>query len=416
MKERAVEETKKKLELYLHIPFCIQKCAYCDFLSAPSNEKERQRYVEFLVREIQSCARHYDDYEVCTIFMGGGTPSILSGAQITQIFDALYDWFYVAEDAEITIEVNPATVSVCDVRGAQKNGPATAVHKVREDVLTAGKLEAWKKAGINRVSIGLQSADDEELKRLGRVHTCRQFTETYRAVRETGFQNVNVDLISAIPGQTLESWERTLQCVTALEPEHISAYSLIVEEGTPFYEWYGDGRKAQNMPPLPDEETERNMYERTEEILASCGYHRYEISNYAKKGCECRHNIGYWKRIPYLGIGLGAASLIENVRFHRPNRLTEYYDGVRGKALLCEEREELSVQEQMEEFMFLGLRMMEGVSAREFERQFGSPLTAVYGDVILDLKGKGLLAARDDKVFLTKRGIDISNYVFASFL
>lgn len=383
---------KEKLELYLHIPFCVKKCAYCDFLSAPSSTGMRQKYIDTLLREIHSYREQYADrYEVDTIFVGGGTPSILEPEQILRIFDALRETFGISPQAEITIEANPGTV-------------------------TEEKLAAWRQAGINRVSIGLQSVNDDELKMLGRIHTYEQFEHTYHTVRNAGFANVNIDLISAIPGQTLESWERTLQRVTALEPEHISAYSLIIEEGTPFYEWYGEGAKMQGKASLPDEETERKMYERTEEILASCGYHRYEISNYAKEGCECRHNLGYWKRTPYLGIGLGASSLIENVRFHHPRALEKYYDSVRGKSSLCEEREELSAQEQMEEFMFLGLRMMEGISVQEFERQFGRPLTAVYGDVMRELKEKGLLLAEGDRVVLTKRGIDISNYVFACFL
>ena len=375
---------KKDLELYIHIPFCIRKCKYCDFLSGPSGEKERQEYVESLCRKIHSYGELAEAYRVVSIFVGGGTPSILTEKQILKIFTALREVFTIEEHAEITLEMNPGTV-------------------------TEEKLEAYKQCGINRLSMGLQSTDNRELKALGRIHTYETFQESYRLARATGFQNINVDLMSAIPYQTRESYQRTLRRIAELvpPPEHISAYSLIIEEGTPFYERYGEGEHAEE---LPGEEEERQMYQDTIEILKTYGYHRYEISNYAKEGYECRHNIGYWNRTEYIGIGTGAASLIENRRFTAPDLLKKA-DGSEE-----EDIEILTVENQMEETMFLGLRMMKGVSVSVFEKTFGRTMKSVYGDVIERLKMEQLIVEDGDDIRLTEHGIDISNYVMSEFL
>lgn len=391
-------EKKKELELYVHIPFCVKKCAYCDFLSWNADTDVRQKYVETLIREIRLTGERYQDYRVITIFFGGGTPSILLAEQIETIFCALRENFQIEENAEITIEANPGTV-------------------------TKEKAKAWKRAGINRVSIGLQSVENSELKMLGRIHTYEEFLETYQLLREEGFSNLNVDLISAIPGQSVESWERTLRVAAELSPEHISAYSLIVEEGTPFYEWYGEENKetvdhsgGTERPPLPDEESERRIYEETEEILKEYGYFRYEISNYAKEGYECRHNIGYWRRAEYLGLGLGASSLIENRRFQNLSDYEAYQNAVQTGALLYMEEERLTTEDEMEEFMFLGLRMAAGICRSDFQKKFGKTVEEVYGEVILTLEKQGLLNCEEDRIFLTARGVDISNYVFEQFL
>ena len=293
---------KKEMELYLHIPFCVKKCDYCDFLSFPADESIKREYVETLKREIEKVGERYRNCQVSTIFVGGGTPSILNSSYIVEIFDVLRRKFHVAGNAEISMEVNPGTV-------------------------TKEKLSDWRRAGINRLSMGLQSADNRELKRLGRIHTWEDFLESFRRAREEGFSNLNVDLMSALPGQTMDGWMETLKRTAAQEPEHISAYSLIIEEGTPFYERYG-GKKGEAL--LPDEDTDRDMYHKTREFLASCGYERYEISNYAKPGRECRHNIGYWTGVPYLGLGLGAASYIEGIRFSNTRNLKEYLAGKPG--------------------------------------------------------------------------------------
>ncbi len=449
----------ENLSLYIHIPFCVKKCHYCDFLSAPGNEETRQNYVEALCREIMQKAVLFKKKAVDTIFFGGGTPSILSAEQITKIMSVIRTEFRVLANAEISIEMNPGTVN-------------------RE------KLETYKELGINRLSIGLQSADDEDLKILGRIHTWEVFLDTWKMVRETGFSNVNIDLMSALPGQTLESYEETLRKVLALKPEHISAYSLIVEEGTLFYEWFvkdGESRaenESEQAKALPDENKDRQMYELTKKILEEQGYYRYEISNYALKGHECRHNIGYWKRKEYLGLGLGAASLIfedsqnndvyennqilkdtcgsfkKNIRCSNITDLENYLrteqdksnenldnslkeqEHKGGKPLIDKRKTEglseeflnksgwidevtkLSVTDQMEEFMFLGLRMMEGISPTEFEKQFGTSLQEVYGKQILKLEKSGLLLfdERTGRYALTSRGIDISNQVFTEFI
>lgn len=385
----------KEMELYIHVPFCIKKCAYCDFLSAPAGEEERQRYVETMIKEIQGYRKKYQEYCVTTIFVGGGTPSVLSGEQIKEVFNALRASFVIDTQAEITIEVNPGTV-------------------------TEEKVEAWMQAGVNRISIGLQSVNDEELQMLGRMHTYKDFLNTYHLLRDKGFNNLNIDLISAIPGQTLESWKKTLSTVAELEPEHISAYSLIVEEGTPFYTIYGEGGADGNLEsmvqPLPDEETERFIYEETETILQKYGYDRYEISNYAKPGYACRHNEGYWRRVNYLGVGLGASSLIENQRFRNFSTYDTYMDAIQNQKLFHEEVESLSVTDEMEEFMFLGLRMMSGISREEFQKKFRKKIETVYEKQIQQLKKDGLIEFVENRIRLTKRGIDISNYVFEQFL
>ena len=378
---------KKELELYLHIPFCVSKCKYCDFLSAPSGEEQRQIYVERLCRRIRywSDVIHNYGYEIVSIFVGGGTPSILTEAQITQVFEAVYESFPIREDAEITLEMNPGT----DVKD---------------------KLPVYRKLGINRLSMGLQSADNKELKCLGRIHTYEDFRQVYQWAREAGFTNVNVDLMSAIPGQTLESYVDTLRKVADLEPEHISAYSLIIEEGTPFCERYGEGRHAEE---LPDEDTERQMYVRTREILEDYGYHRYEISNYAKDGYECRHNLGYWDRKEYLGLGAGASSLMDHIRWKEPDHIGQ------STGLVLEEREDftrLSRKDEMEEFMFLGLRKIKGVSEQDFYKSFKVSMDEEYKDNIENLIKEGLLVREEDRIRLTDRGIDLSNYALSQFL
>ncbi len=381
----------KELGIYLHFPFCVKKCRYCDFLSAPGGEEVRERYVQALLTEIEEAGRQYQAYAVGTMFFGGGTPSLLTEAQAGRILEALRRYFRLAgpwKSLEVTLECNPGTV-------------------------TREKLTAYKRAGVNRLSIGLQSCDREELKCLGRIHTYEDFLETYQSAREAGFSNINVDLMSALPGQTMESYQNTLDKVLALRPEHISAYSLQIEEGTPFYELYQKG-----LLRLPEEEEERLMYEETKRRLEKAGYFRYEISNYARPGYICRHNEAYWIRKEYVGLGLGAASLVDNVRFKNVESLNVYLSGGFRKK---QEVQALSFEEQMEEFMFLGLRLMRGISGADFQRQFGRTLEEVYGPVLEELLGQGLVeTAKNDKkwerVRLTDRGIDVSNVVLSRFL
>ena len=399
-------QNKEELSLYIHIPFCVRKCGYCDFLSAPADEKARDRYVQALLMEIERYrGTETADRKIKTLYIGGGTPSTLSVKQLEYIIQKIKCTFNFCDDIEASMEMNPGTAS-------------------------KEKCRALYQMGINRLSIGLQSTNDMELKTLGRIHSYEDFLNTYTWCREAGFQNINVDLMAALPYQTVESYTTGLRKIIHLAPEHISAYSLILEEGTPFYQKYNSG-----CYPLPDEEQERLMYRETEHILAQAGYERYEISNYAKKGYACRHNLVYWQGGDYLGLGLGSSSYMDGVRFHNTTNLNTYVN----QCAYVEDREELSVQAKMEEFMFLGLRVMAGVSGTEFEKRFGKTMEDVYGDVLRKHEEEGLLrierkeARKEDhkeaaaaepaigktnieKVMLTTKGVDVSNYVFADFL
>lgn len=380
-------KNKQALELYIHIPFCVRKCAYCDFLSFPATERAHETYVAKLIEEIYGQSAGFQDYCVTSIFLGGGTPSILSADRMRDLFEALYQCFDIAVDAEISIEANPGT-------------------------LTMEKLHMYRTCGINRISIGLQSADDEELKALGRIHCYDDFLKSFQRARQAGYTNINVDLMSALPGQTVQSWKNTLRKVMMLKPEHISAYSLIIEEGTPFYDRYHADQSA-----FPDEEMDREMYHLTKEIMEAQGFERYEISNYAKPGYECRHNIGYWTGVDYLGLGLGASSYTHGFRYHNVTDIDEYLslDLSEGGAA-ARDIQKMSEKEQIEEFMFLGLRMMKGVSGSEFFERFGLNLWSIYGEVFDRLAAQGLLEVRKPEVRLTELGIDVSNMVLSEFL
>ena len=372
---------KKELEIYIHIPFCVKKCDYCDFFSQTASDEEKADYVEALLAEIKATSVS-DEYKVVSIFFGGGTPSILAATLIDEIMATVKERFELASDAEITIECNPGTVDY-------------------------EKLAAYKKCGINRLSFGLQSTDNDELLNLGRIHTYEEFLASYELAKLAGFDNISVDLISGLPGQSLRSWKETLKAVGDLNPQHISAYSLIIEEGTPF---------ATRKLELPDEDKEREMYEITHEILEDLGYHQYEISNYAKKGFECRHNIGYWQRREYLGFGAGASSLFANVRYSNAKDLKGYQEHSDDLPKIRCDVEFLNEKDGMEEFIFLGLRMMQGINDTEFIDEFGISLRAVYGDKIDKLARQDLLSFDEHDLKLTRKGISVSNYVFGELL
>lgn len=378
---------KQKLEIYIHIPFCKQKCAYCDFLSFSDYDKD---YVPALIKEIKGVSlegESRNQYVVQSIFIGGGTPSLLAVSEISSILDCVYQSFEVAPDAEITIEANPGT-------------------------LTKEKLIGYRRAGINRLSMGLQTANEVELKKLGRIHTYEEFLSNYHLAREIGFANINVDLMSAIPGQTVASFHETLLKIVEINPEHISAYSLIIEEGTPFYHQY-----HANQLVLPDEESERQMYYDTKMILEQSGYQRYEISNYSKPGFACKHNCGYWERTDYIGFGLGAASLIKGKRFSNEVDRKRYLEAVEKDFINLHQNIQILTQtEQMEEFMFLGLRLIKGISKKEFRKQFGKTFEAVYAESSQKLISQGLLEIEGDHVRLSERGLDFSNQAMAEFL
>ncbi len=435
----------KMLELYLHIPFCVRKCAYCDFLSFSASEMDRNAYVIKLCEQIRAAGKETENQKVSTIFFGGGTPSVLNEYQIQLLMDAVFSSFDVDNNAEISMEMNPGSLG----KGYEETE----------------RLLGYRKAGINRVSIGLQSVHQKELQILGRIHTWEQFVQSYHCVRNAGFSNINIDLMSALPEQTEELWEESLRKTADLKPEHISAYSLIVEEGTPFYERYtGKGAVF-----LPDEETERMMYERTKQILEEYGYYRYEISNYAQKGKECRHNIGYWTGEEYLGLGLGASSyykgMLEEYGYYRYEisnyaqkgkecrhnigywtgeeylglglGASSYYKGMRfcstsdmkrymqadflkDSGAVYEEKHIVTYQEAIEEFMFLGLRMMKGVSAEEFQKRFGRTIEETYGKILDMFITMNLMEKSQEKngiyYRLTENGISVSNQVMCEFI
>jgi oxygen-independent coproporphyrinogen-3 oxidase len=401
--------------------------------SAPVNRCTIESYLGALENELRIRSNEYGAYPIVSIFIGGGTPSLLSGKAIASLMDIIRDNYRLGTpstpEIEITIEANP-------------------------DSLTAKKAVAYQAAGINRISIGLQSANDAELERLGRIHTFSQFLTAYQAARAAGFTNINVDLMSALPGQTREDYLQTLSAVLSLTPppEHISAYSLIVEEQTPFWEMYQKGELE-----FPTEDLDRRMYDDTKHILQQNGYYRYEISNYAKPGYECRHNCGYWTRRNYAGFGLGAASLINNTRFSNITDLQEYIKywsnvvtapaknqmpftidhGISNHQQASSTpflyKQSLTVKEQMEEFMFLGLRLTQGISPDVFFSQFGIPIETIYGQVIQSNIDSGLLTKsiadlgysmanasstkdRSPSIRLTEKGLDLSNYVMSQFL
>ena len=384
-------ERKKPLGLYVHIPFCVKKCAYCDFLSMPASDEVKKQYTSAVLEEIEDYRQYIKEYQVQTIYFGGGTPSLLPAEYIQDILHKLQDVFEIDDlkKIEVTLEVNPGTVDET-------------------------KWQSYKNMGINRISMGLQSTDNKTLKKIGRIHTYEAFLENYQSARNYGFNNISVDIMSALPEQTVEQYKQTIEIVAELSPEHISSYSLIIEEGTSFWEWYSEGGEFEQQ--LPKEDDERKMYELTKEILQKYGYERYEISNYAKKGFESKHNSSYWTGIPYLGIGLGASSYFERERYQNVTDLKAYFEYAGKKEQRIQNREKIGTIEEIQEFMFLGLRRMCGVSKQEFQYRFGQSIEDVYDEVLVELSQKGLLCIEGDKVYLTDYGIDVSNYVFSKFL
>lgn len=380
---------KQTLGIYIHIPYCVRKCNYCDFLSLPLGETEdcngREAYVMQLLQEIQKPWKIPENpVTVDTVYIGGGTPSVLSISQISSIISQLRKQWKVDPQAEITMECNPGTV---DRQG----------------------LMQYREMGINRLSMGIQSAVDHELQALGRIHTFSQAKQAVEWAKEAGFTNISVDLMSAIPGQTLESYEFSLHQILNLEPQHISSYSLIIEEGTPFYEKYWQ------KPPV-DEETDRRMYEMTGEILEANGYRRYEISNYAKPGYESRHNTKYWTGKDYLGIGLGASSKIGRFRIQNERELSRYLHNIQEHKRVSYIEETLTKEEEEKEYFILGLRCTRGVSLKQFVQCFGREALAGYEETIGRICELGLAKRQGEMLALTKKGIDVSNLIFEMFL
>ncbi|WP_072446625.1 radical SAM family heme chaperone HemW [Blautia sp. Marseille-P3201T] len=377
---------KKDLGLYIHIPFCVKKCEYCDFLSWSAGEEEREQYVNALLSEIESYKEFAKGYRVSTVFIGGGTPSVLLPKQMERILQKVYEVFELEKRPEITIEVNPGTVD-------------------------EEKLQCYKENKINRLSMGLQSVKDDKLRLLGRIHTYQDFVDSYELARKVGFDNISLDLISSIPGQTLQEWKEELETAAAQKPEHISVYQLIIEEGTPFYEKY-----AEHPELLPDEETSREIYLWTGKFLKEAGYEQYEISNYAKSGKESRHNLKYWERGDYLGLGLGAASMVRNIRMSNTKDMKVYLERCSQPKTMREDVQFLEEPRQMEEFMFLGLRKTRGISKKEFRRIFGRDIDMVYEKALHKCLENGMLVEHKDWISLSEEGVLLSNAVLSEFL
>ena len=372
---------KQEISLYIHIPFCVRKCLYCDFPSFSGMDGMFEDYVRRLCREMGEAAPSFQGIGVKSVFFGGGTPSILPPALMGRIMDKIMSAYDVNSDAEISMEANPGT-------------------------LDAAKLREYKSMYFNRLSMGLQAWQDRLLERLGRIHRGGEFEDNFLQARDSGFKNINVDLMFSLPGQTMDDWQETLEKVMRLDPEHISAYSLIIEEGTPFFDMYEKGQITET-----DENTDRRMYYLAKEMLSDKGFRQYEISNFAKEGFECRHNITYWRTEEYRGFGLGAHSYVDGTRFHNSADMKEYMAG--GGRL---DMEKLTPEEMQEEFMFMGLRMNEGISKEEFLKRFKTDITSVYGREISELISEGLLTENKGRISLTDRGIDVSNQVFEKFI
>lgn len=379
-------EIKDKIGLYIHIPFCKAKCNYCDFNSYAGCEKNIPGYFEALGREIMLYKDKLKGYCIKTIFIGGGTPSYVEPKYISQVLNEIRNHFYIEDNAEITIETNPGTLS-------------------------ENKLSAYLDAGINRLSIGLQAWKNSILKELGRIHTIEEFTENYNAARKAGFNNINIDLIFGIPGQSQRDWEETLNNILILSPEHLSCYSLKIEEGTVF------GERLQNGSIIPlEDEDDREMYHYCVEILKKHGYIHYEISNFAKAGFLCRHNLVYWKEESYVGLGAGAHSFFEGERYSNLCSMDEYIFNIMNSLSIVENVETIDENEQIAEFMILGLRLMDGISINEFKERFNKDIFDQFGDKISGLTGRDLLIIDGDRIKLSGNGMDLANQVYMEFI
>lgn len=372
--------------IYIHIPFCVKKCLYCDFLSFPGGEYVFDEYTDALCKEIKGFKNEISDRRVTSIFIGGGTPSLLPPKLMGRAVSAVTDSFNVDNNAEITIEANPGT-------------------------LTQHSLRDYRIMGINRISMGLQAWQNRLLKAIGRIHTSEKFVESFTLAREAGFKNINTDIMFSLPGQTMTDIEETLSALIKLGPEHISAYSLIIEEGTELKRLYDKGVFS-----MPDDDTDREMYYYIRDFLAENGYGRYEISNFSKKGFESRHNSLYWRTYEYKGFGLGSHSYINGERYHNTCNMDAYLKCGTGQDIIKEDAEKLTLNDKMSEFMFMGLRMTEGVSRAEFLRRFGCDMQSVFGSVINKFIDMGLIYENEGSICLTDRGFDVSNIVFSEFL
>jgi len=380
-----VKKLDNDLSLYIHIPFCVKKCLYCDFPSYSGCENIFDDYTLKLVEELKEGSRIYEGKKIKSVFVGGGTPTVLSGRNLGKIMDTVLNRFDVDSSAEITCEANPGTLDEI-------------------------KLKDMYSMNINRLSMGLQAWQDRLLKVLGRIHNRETFVNDVKLAKEIGFKNINCDIMFALPTQTMDDWQQTLENVIKLDIQHISAYSLIVEDGTPFKKMFDSG-----VYRLTDEVTDRKMYYLAKEMLKDYGYNQYEISNFAKEGYESYHNSVYWKTKEYIGFGLGSHSYFDSKRFHNTYDMKKYMSFLNSSDIK-EDIEYLRENDKISEFMFMGLRMTNGISENEFEKRFGSSVNSIYKDVIEELIYEKLIVRNDGRIFLTDRGMDISNFVFEKFL
>lgn len=374
-----------KISLYIHIPFCAQKCLYCDFPSFARKDHLRKAYIEALNKEIISLREKHNNLEINTIFIGGGTPSVLEADELECLLKEVAK-LNMAKDVEYSMECNPGN-------------------------LTEEKLEVMKKYGVNRISMGLQAKQDNLLRGLGRIHNYKTFKENFLLAKKVGFNNINIDLMFGLPNQRLNEWEETLREIISLEPAHISAYSLIIEEGTAFYNLYENDKLK-----LPTEEEERKMYHLAKKILEENGFNQYEISNYAKEGKECRHNLAYWNMDNWIGVGSASASYIDGKRIKNISSVEKYINSINEKGEAVEEIINNSKNDNMEEFMFMGLRKINGIDENEFKKRFSMNINDVYGEILNKYIDEGLLIRESGRIFLSEKGIEISNIIMADFL
>jgi oxygen-independent coproporphyrinogen-3 oxidase len=366
--------------LYVHVPFCASKCAYCDFASYAGREADIPRYVDAVVREITRRGAETGHPKADTVFLGGGTPSLLDEFQITRILEALWEAFPIEEGAEITCECNPGT-------------------------LTTPFAQALRKAGVNRLSMGAQASQERLLRLIGRIHNWEEVIASVGIARQAGFDNINLDLMFGLPSQTVSDLRETLEAAMALSPTHLSCYGLIVEEGTPICRDVTAGKLA-----LPEEEVEREMYELARQTLAEHDFHQYEISNFARQGYACRHNVGCWTRVPYLGFGSAAHSFFEECRTMNPSKLDAYLAGERRKM------EQISQEEARFESMMLGLRLTRGVKEEDFTQMHGMSIREAFGEKLDKPINGGLLEWHEGALRLTRLGMDLQNSVLVDLL
>jgi oxygen-independent coproporphyrinogen-3 oxidase len=376
----------KDLSIYIHIPFCISKCYYCDFISFPGLDTKVDMYIGYLIREMDLYKELLKEYQIKTIFIGGGTPSCIEGQYIARILNHIYKIFNKEKIEEITIEANPGT-------------------------LNKEKLRIYKELGINRISLGVQSLNDQLLKSIGRIHTSTDFYRSYELIRNLGFKNVNVDLIFGLPNQTIGDCQETLEKMVKLQVEHISYYSLILEENTLMNKWYNEGKIK-----LPNEELERKMYHDGIKYLKENRYKHYEISNFAREGLECKHNLTYWQIAPYIGFGIAAHSNLNQKRFWNFSNFNDYYNSLDNKRLPIEGEENIDKKMEIAEYLIMGLRLVEGINRDEFANRFNLKVENIYGDVLKKYEKQGLLNIEDKWINFTSKGLDLSNIVYVDLL